>query len=83
MHDYPEALKQKLQAALEAKGADYQARTRYLDEQGRPKYTNRLILEDSPYLLQHAHNPVDWFPWGDEDCEKAKTAHKRVFLLIG
>ena len=34
-----------------------------------PKYTNRLILETSPYLLQHAHNPVDWFPWGDEAFE--------------
>jgi hypothetical protein len=36
------------------------------------KYTNRLINETSPYLLQHAHNPVDWYPWGKEAFERAK-----------
>lgn len=44
---------------------------------------NRLINEKSPYLLQHAHNPVDWFPWGDEAFEKAKKEDKPVFLSIG
>ncbi|CAL1521874.1 hypothetical protein CNT_KDOLBLKC_00038 [Bacillus subtilis] len=39
---------------------------------------NRLIAEKSPYLLQHAHNPVDWFPWGDEAFEKAKRENKLV-----
>ncbi len=47
------------------------------------EYTNRLINEKSPYLLQHAHNPVDWFPWGDEAFEKAKAEDKPVFLSIG
>ena len=37
-----------------------------------PKHTNRLSKETSPYLLQHAHNPVDWFPWGPEALDKAK-----------
>lgn len=47
------------------------------------EYTNQLINEKSPYLLQHAHNPVDWYPWGDEAFEKAKTEDKPVFLSIG
>ena len=47
------------------------------------KHTNRLINEKSPYLLQHAHNPVDWFPWGKEAFEKAKKEAKPVFLSIG
>ena len=44
---------------------------------------NRLAKESSPYLLQHAHNPVDWFPWGAEAFEKAKKEKKLVFLSIG
>lgn len=44
---------------------------------------NRLINEQSPYLLQHAHNPVDWFPWCDEAFEKAASEEKPVFLSIG
>ena len=47
------------------------------------KYTNRLIEETSPYLLQHAHNPVDWYPWGDEAFEKAKAEDKLVLVSIG
>ncbi len=45
--------------------------------------SNRLIHEKSPYLLQHAHNPVDWYPWGDEAFEKAQAEDKPVFLSIG
>jgi len=44
---------------------------------------NRLIREKSPYLLQHAHNPVDWYPWGDEAFEKAKQEYRPIFLSIG
>lgn len=44
---------------------------------------NRLINEKSPYLLQHAHNPVDWFPWGDKAFEKAQKEDKPVFLSVG
>lgn len=47
------------------------------------KVPNRLINEKSPYLLQHAYNPVDWFPWGDEAFNKAKAEDKPVFLSIG
>jgi hypothetical protein len=48
------------------------AQTRHVLADGRPTFTNRLILETSPYLLQHAHNPVDWHPWGDEAFERAR-----------
>ena len=47
------------------------------------KFTNRLIAETSPYLLQHAHNPVDWYPWGPEAMEKARIEDKPIFLSIG
>ncbi len=47
------------------------------------KYTNRLIHEKSPYLLQHAHNPVDWYPWGDEAFKAAEAQDKPIFLSIG
>ncbi len=46
------------------------------------KVPNRLAKEKSPYLLQHAHNPVDWFPWSEEDFEVAKRDNKPVFLSI-
>ena len=49
----------------------------------RDEHTNRLIHETSPYLLQHAHNPVDWYPWTDEAFEKAKKENKPVLLSIG
>jgi uncharacterized protein YyaL (SSP411 family) len=48
-----------------------------------PRHTNRLINEKSPYLLLHADNPVDWYPWGIEAFEKARREHKPVFLSIG
>src|ERR1017187_4599530 len=46
-------------------------------------HTNRLAQEKSPYLLQHAHNPVDWFAWGDEAFARARAEIKPVFLSIG
>ncbi len=47
------------------------------------KYTNQLIHSKSPYLLQHAHNPVNWYPWGDEAFEIATRENKPIFLSIG
>ena len=47
------------------------------------KYTNNLINETSPYLLQHAHNPVNWYPWGEEALAKARTENKPILLSIG
>src|SRR5579859_290738 len=49
----------------------------------KPMHTNRLSHEKSPYLLQHAHNPVDWYAWGPEAFEKARKEDKPIFLSIG
>lgn len=54
-----------------------------VDEAGHWKYTNALADETSPYLLQHAHNPVDWRPWGPEAFELARQEQKPIFLSIG
>lgn len=77
------ALQAKINQALILKGKDYQPRSEHLTPSGSPIYSNRLILEDSPYLLQHAHNPVDWHPWGTEAFELAKQQNKPIFLSIG
>ena len=47
------------------------------------QHTNRLAKENSPYLLQHAHNPVDWYPWGDEALQRAKAEDKPILVSIG
>ena len=47
------------------------------------KYTNSLVNETSPYLLQHAHNPVDWHPWNEETLVKAKKEDKLLLISIG
>src|SRR3989337_885983 len=47
------------------------------------KYNNRLSKETSPYLLQHAHNPVDWYPWSEEALQKAKQENKPILISIG
>lgn len=76
-------LTKDLLAVLEAKGPDYKPRTRHLRPDGSAKYINRLIREPSPYLQQHAHNPVDWHPWGDEAFALAKALDRPVLLSIG
>ena len=48
-----------------------------------PKHTNHLIHETSPYLRQHAHNPVDWYAWGEEALARARDEDKPIFLSIG
>jgi uncharacterized protein YyaL (SSP411 family) len=53
------------------------------ETRGEHTHTNRLIYETSPYLLQHAHNPVDWYPWGKEALEKARREDKPILLSIG
>ena len=77
-----ETLAARLRATLATKGPDYVPRTRHLVGHA-PKYTNRLILETSPYLLQHAHNPVDWHPWGDDAFAEARRRGVPVFLSVG
>ncbi|NPV63083.1 MAG: thioredoxin domain-containing protein [Methanotrichaceae archaeon] len=53
------------------------------EREDSPRRSNRLISEKSPYLLQHAYNPVDWYPWGEEAFQKAKKTDKLIFLSIG
>ena len=52
-------------------------------EEPKPKHTNRLANEASPYLQQHQHNPVDWYAWGEEAFKKARDENKPIFLSIG
>jgi len=79
----PAPLAARLSAALASFGPGYVPRTHHRDRAGRPRFTNRLALEASPYLLQHAHNPVNWFPWGDEAFAEARRLARPVFLSIG
>lgn len=53
------------------------------NQRGAPSAPNRLIHEKSPYLLQHAYNPVDWYPWSDEAFEHARSQDKPIFLSVG
>ncbi len=54
-----------------------------MSDQAAPRFTNRLARETSPYLLQHAHNPVDWRPWGPEAWERARAEDRPVLVSIG
>lgn len=78
-----QSLEQQLRAAETRKAGQYDKRTEHLADDGSAVFINRLILEDSPYLLQHAHNPVNWYPWGTEAFEAARADNKPVFLSIG
>ncbi len=77
------ALKERLSEAVRDGKLPGKPRTRHLNEDGTPRFVNRLISEVSPYLLQHAHNPVNWYPWGDEAFQAAKEEGKLIFLSIG
>jgi len=76
-------LEARLQAALAKSPSKKNPRTRHRSADGGPIYTNRLILEQSPYLLQHAHNPVNWFSWSDEAFETARKLGRPVLLSVG
>ena len=80
--EYSDQIKTEINTALKEKGSAYKPRTRHI-KNGQPLYTNRLMLEDSPYLLQHAHNPVNWYPWGKEAFDQAQKENKPIFLSIG
>ena len=69
--------------AYEEAGEGYVARTHHLNADGTPKYINRLMFQESPYLRQHAHNPVNWHPWGPEAFARAEAEGKLVFLSVG
>jgi uncharacterized protein YyaL (SSP411 family) len=73
----------RFEEAREKKGAGYRPRTSHLRPDGWAKFTNRLFLETSPYLLQHAHNPVDWYPWGSEAFDRGRELRRPIFVSIG
>ena len=77
------SIEEELRDVEASKEGGYDKRTEHLNEDGSAVFINRLIREDSPYLLQHAHNPVNWYPWGGEAFEIAKQEHKPIFLSIG
>lgn len=79
----PPPPRELFEKARQRRGDDYRPRTRHLRPDGLPRYTNRLFLETSPYLLQHAHNPVNWFPWGNEAFALARELHRPVLVSIG
>jgi uncharacterized protein YyaL (SSP411 family) len=78
-----ESLQRRLNQALASQGPSYIPRAHHLSDDGSPRFTNRLIEESSPYLLQHAHNPVNWYAWSDEAFERAKRENKPIFLSVG
>jgi uncharacterized protein YyaL (SSP411 family) len=78
-----EGLQKELDRLLAAQGRGYVPRSHHLNDDGSPRFTNRLIRESSPYLLQHAHNPVNWYPWSDEAFARAKRENKPIFLSVG
>lgn len=75
------AMVEAMKAAYTGAFAD---RTVHYGSDGKtPRFLNRLVLEDSPYLKQHAHNPVDWHPWSPETLQLARTLDRPIFLSIG
>ncbi len=80
---FPADLTARLKEAWSQRQPGYQPRTKHLNADGSPKYANRLFLETSPYLLQHAHNPVNWYPWGDEAFAAARRLNRPVLLSVG
>ncbi len=79
----PPEVTARIEAALEARDRSTPPRTRHLTPLGEPRFANRLILEKSPYLQQHAFNPVNWYPWGEEAFARAEKLERLVFLSIG
>ena len=76
-------LLRRLETTWTSRDPAYVPRTRHLNPDGTPMYANRLFLQSSPYLRQHAHNPVNWYPWGDEAFETARRLHRPVLLSVG
>ena len=79
--DNTATLESRLRELEAQREGTYDKRTEHLDAEGRAIFINRLIEEDSPYLLQHAHNPVNWYPWGDEAFAALRQRTSRFFCL--
>ena len=78
---FDDALQSRLRDAWRA--SQSKPRTPHVTADGSPQYINRLVLESSPYLQQHAYNPVNWYPWGTEAFAAAQRDNKPIFLSIG
>jgi hypothetical protein len=81
--EYSPELQNSISQRLIILGNDYKPRTQHLNKDGSPIYINELIFEESPYLLQHAHNPVNWHAWSPKSFKLAKKSNKPIFLSIG
>jgi uncharacterized protein YyaL (SSP411 family) len=80
---YDAALQAQLDRAWKNRRQGYRPRTKHLHPDGTPRFTNRLFLSPNPYLQQHAHNPVNWYPWGDEAFDAARRLGRPVLLSVG
>src|SRR5262249_35571046 len=76
-------LQPRLRGAWLAQASRTTARTTHMNADGSPQYINRLIFSSSPYLQQHAFNPVNWYPWGEEAFTVAQREDRPIFLSIG
>ncbi len=80
---FPVELRARLEKEIRIRGRATRPRTRHLRADGTPFFTNRLLLEKSPYLQQHAHNPVNWYPWGEEAFAEARRLDRPLLVSIG
>ena len=83
MARHPKELASRLAKAFKKLGKKYKPRTHHFWSNKLPRFSNRLLFETSPYLLQHAHNPVNWYPWGKAAFALAQKQGKPVFLSVG
>jgi uncharacterized protein len=78
---FPDELAARLSAAVAKRPS--QSHAHHRGEDSQPRFTNRLALESSPYLLGHAHNPVNWYAWGDDAFAEGRRLGRPIFLSIG
>lgn len=83
MPKHSQELAHQLTTTYRLKQRSHSPRTLHIWPNRLPRYSNRLLFESSPYLLQHAHNPVNWYPWGEEAFVLARRTNKPVFLSVG
>ncbi len=83
LSSYSAETQKAMQIRIASLGTDYKPRTEHLNKEGSAVFFNDLIFEESPYLLQHAHNPVNWMAWSPQAFALAKKQNKPIFLSIG
>ncbi len=83
LNSYSTEVQQEMKSRIVTLGNNYKPRTEHLNKDGSAVFVNQLIFEESPYLLQHAHNPVNWMAWSPQAFALAKKQNKPIFLSIG